>query len=45
MECLLTYFNMVTVPHRMVRFERMLDYRGFTVLGLGTQLRTVELTY
>ena len=45
MECLLTYFNTLTVPHEMVRLERMSDYRGVTVLGLGTQLRTVELTY
>ena len=28
MECLLPYLNMVTVPHIMVRLERMLDYRG-----------------
>ena len=28
MECLLTYLSMVTVPHIMVRLERMLDYRG-----------------
>ena len=28
MECLLPYFNMVTVPHKMVRLERMLDDRG-----------------
>ena len=30
MECLLpyTYVCMVTVPHTMVRLERMLDYRG-----------------
>ena len=34
----LAYFNMVTVPHKMVRLERMSDYggtvpdyRGFTV--------------
>ena len=27
------YFNMVTVPHKMVGLERMLDYRGFTVHG------------
>ena len=31
MECLLPYLCMVTVPHIMVRLERMLDYRGFTV--------------
>ena len=29
MECLLPYLCMVTVPHIMVRLERMLDYRGF----------------
>ena len=28
MECLLPYLRMVTVPHIMVRLERMLDYRG-----------------
>ena len=28
MECHLPYFCMVTVPHIMVGFERMLDYRG-----------------
>ena len=28
MECLLRYLCMVTVPHIMVRLERMLDYRG-----------------
>ena len=28
MECLLPYLSMVTVPHIMVRLERMLDYRG-----------------
>ena len=28
---LLLYFNMVTVPHKMVGLERMSDYRGFTV--------------
>ena len=27
-----TYFNMVTVPNEMVRFERMSDCRGFIVL-------------
>ena len=32
MDCLLPYFCMVTVPHIMVRLERMLDYRG---VGLG----------
>ena len=32
MECLLPYICMVTVPHIMVRLERMLDYRG---VGLG----------
>ena len=31
MEFLLPYFNMVTVPHEMVRLERMSDYRGSTV--------------
>ena len=25
-ELLLAYFNMVSVPHNMVRLERMLDY-------------------
>ena len=29
MKCLLPYLCMVTVPHVMVRLERMLDYRGF----------------
>ena len=38
MECLLPYLCMVTVPHIMVRLERILDYRGvglarFTVCG------------
>ena len=28
MECLSPYLCMVTVPHIMVRLERMLDYRG-----------------
>ena len=28
MECLLPYLCMVTVPHIMVRLERMLNYRG-----------------
>ena len=28
MECLLPHLCMVTVPHKMVRLERMLDYRG-----------------
>ena len=28
MECLLPYLCMATVPHIMVRLERMLDYRG-----------------
>ena len=28
MECLLPCLCMVTVPHIMVRLERMLDYRG-----------------
>ena len=28
MKCLLPYLCMVTVPHIMVRLERMLDYRG-----------------
>ena len=28
MECLLPDLCMVTVPHIMVRLERMLDYRG-----------------
>ena len=28
MECLLPYLCMVTVPHIMVGFKRMLDYRG-----------------
>ena len=32
MECLLPYLCMVTVPHIMVGLERMLDYRGFTVV-------------
>ena len=32
MECLLPYLGMVTVPHIMVGLERMLDYRGFTVI-------------
>ena len=27
-QCEITYFNMVTVPHKMVGLERMLDYRG-----------------
>ena len=28
MECLLPYLCMVTVPHIVVRLEKMLDYRG-----------------
>ena len=31
MECLLPYSCMATVPHIMVRLERMLDYRGVGV--------------
>jgi hypothetical protein len=31
MKCLLPYFTMVTVPHEMVRLERMSDYGGVTV--------------
>ena len=27
-QCFLVQSNMVTVPHNMVRLERMLDYRG-----------------
>ena len=27
-ECLLPYLSMVTVPHKMVRLERTLDYKG-----------------
>ena len=27
-ECLLPYFNMVTLPHEMVGLERMSNYRG-----------------
>ena len=33
---------MVTVPHRMVRLERMLDYRGFGLQGFYS---TVEPLY
>ena len=32
-EYLSPYFNMVTVPHKMVELEIMSDYRGFTVLA------------
>ena len=39
MEGLLPYFNMVTVPHKMVRLERMSDYRGFTVRTVHTWRR------
>ena len=28
MECLLPYLSILTVPHIIVRLERMLDYRG-----------------
>ena len=28
MKCLLAYFNMVTVSHKMVGLERISDYRG-----------------
>ena len=31
MECLLPYFNMVAVPHKIIGLGRMSDYRGFTV--------------
>ena len=27
----MAYFNVVTVPHKMVRLERMSDYRGVIV--------------
>ena len=30
--CLLAYFNMVTVPHKMVGLARMSDYRGVRLL-------------
>ena len=44
MECLLAYFNMVTVPRKMVRLERMLDYRGFTVNAVYIRVCTVCLS-
>ena len=28
MECLLPYFNIVTIPYKMVGLERMSDYVG-----------------
>ena len=28
-QCEITYFNMATVPHKMVGLERILDYKGF----------------
>ena len=40
MECLLPYSSMVTVPHIMVRLERMLDYRG---VGLARFHCTAEV--
>ena len=43
MECLLPYFNMVTVPHEMVGLEKMSDYRGFTVPRSWNQ--TILLIY
>ena len=36
MECLLPYLSMVTVPHIMVRLEKMLDYGvPLTILKYG----------
>ena len=37
-EGLLAYFGMVTVPHKMVGLERMLDYRGFRLEKLHYSL-------
>ena len=36
-EWLLTYFDMVTVPHKMVGLERMSDYRGGRSLYVTTK--------
>ena len=44
MECLLPYLCMVTVPHVMVRLERMLDYRGVR-LARFTVILQVHLQY
>ena len=44
MECLLPYLHMVTVPHIMVRLERMLDYRGFTVYLYSMHMYYTENT-
>ena len=49
MEYLLPYFNIVTVPHQMVRLERMSDYRDVSpytclqVLVYCTQIGTYRL--
>ena len=51
MECLLPYLSMVTVPHIMVRLERMLDYRdvGLTrfhcIIRMGILFNICSLTY
>ena len=36
------YFNMETVPHKMVELKRMVDYRGVEILYRGF---TVHSTY
>ena len=44
MGCLLPYLCMVTVPHIMVRLERMLDYRS-VVLERFHCIHTVPCVY
>ena len=42
MEWLLPYLCMMTVPHIMVRLERMLDYRGVGLARFHCTLTSVE---
>ena len=44
MECLLPYLCMVTVPHIMVRLERMLDYRGVGLARFHCIIYTILCT-
>ena len=41
MECLSPYLCMATVPHIMVRLERMLDYRGVGLARFHCIVRSV----
>ena len=44
MEYLLPYLCMVTVPHIMVRLERMLDYRGVGLERFHCTCITISIT-